>query len=418
MSIFHCSIKIISRSVGRSAISASAYRSGTKLYDQETGDLSDYSRKQGILHHEVILCENAPSAYADREVLWNAVQKIESQKNAQLAREVEIAIPKEIPTEDRIALVREYVQENFVSQGMCADFALHDKGDGNPHAHILLTTRPILKNGKWGQKEKKDYARDADGNKIPVIDPATGQQKVRVRKGKGTEKLWQRVNVQTNDWNDQGNAEKWRKAWADLCNRHLAPEVRIDHRSYKRQGVERIPTIHEGSAAREMERRGETADRCEINRQIRAANDEQQTISKLLQALYQEMQDLKQRIQSIIEMTNQKGRDLLHERIGNFLQRRNHTAASRPAGADADRDRAADAGARHPAEATQGAGEPTADTFLRELEVQVQAAEDGRQDREAERVRQDLARQQQAASRDKGNEAPSRPARPKGNGRG
>lgn len=301
---------------------------------------------------------------------------------------------------------------------MCADFALHDKGDGNPHAHILLTTRPIVKNGKWGQKEKKGYARDADGNKIPVIDPETGQQKVRVRKGKGTEKLWQRVTVQTNDWNDQGNAEKWRKAWADLCNQHLAPEVRIDHRSYTRQGVERIPTIHEGSAAREMERRGETADRCEINRQIRAANDEQQTISKLLQALYQEMQELKQRIQSIIEMTNQKGRDLLHERIGNFLQRRNHTAASRPAGADADRDRAADAGTRQPAEATQGAGESTADTFLRELEVQVQAAEDGRQDREAERVRQDLARQQQAASRDKGNEAPSRPARPKGNGRG
>ena len=188
MSIFHCSIKIISRSAGRSATSSSAYRSGTKLHDQETGD----SRKQGVLHAEVLLCENAPAAYADREALWNAVQKIESQKNAQLAREVEIAIPKEIPAEDRIALVREYVQENFVSQGMCADFALHDKGDGNPHAHILLTTRPIMKNGKWGQKEKKDYARDADGNKIPVIDPETGQQKVRVRKGKGTEKLWQR----------------------------------------------------------------------------------------------------------------------------------------------------------------------------------------------------------------------------------
>ena len=149
MAIFHCSIKNISRSSGRSATSSAAYRSGTKVFDNELGKCFDYSRKKGIAFSEILLCENAPAEFSDREKLWNSVQAIEKQSNARLCREVEIALPVELLRDEQIRLAREYIQHNFTSKGMCADWALHDKGDGNPNIHILLTVRPIQANGKW-----------------------------------------------------------------------------------------------------------------------------------------------------------------------------------------------------------------------------------------------------------------------------
>lgn len=178
MAIFHCSIKIISRSAGKSATSASAYRAGTKVYDDELGETFDYTKKRGVVFSEVLLCANAPQEFTDREKMWNSVQAIEKAKNSQLCREVEVALPVELSREEQIKLVREYIQENFTSKGMCADWALHDKGDGNPHAHILLTVRPIKSNGEWGAKRKDSYALDDKGNKIPVIDLNTGKQKI------------------------------------------------------------------------------------------------------------------------------------------------------------------------------------------------------------------------------------------------
>lgn len=251
MAIYHLSVQNIGRSAGRSAVAAAAYRSATKLIDSERGLTCDYSRKSGVVYTEVMLCQNAPQEYADREKLWNAVEKIEKQKDARLAREINVALPHELDRETQIKIVRDYVKENFVKAGMCADIALHDKGDGNPHAHIMLTTRPIDENGKWGAKEKKVYALDADGNKIPVIDEKTGKQKLGAR----NRKLWQRVVADTTGWNAKENVEKWRAAWAKECNRYLSQEQAIDHRSFQRQGIERVPTIHEGTAAREIEQR-------------------------------------------------------------------------------------------------------------------------------------------------------------------
>ena len=186
------------------------------------------------------------------------MEQIEKASDAQLAREIEVALPVELSRAEQLVLVRSYVQDNFVADGMCADFALHDKGDGNPHAHIMLTIRPLKPDGRWGPKCRKVYDLDSQGNRIPD--------------GKGG---WKNHREDTTDWNNRENAEKWRAAWAAYANRALEaagrPE-RIDHRSYERQGVEKIPTIHMGVAASQMERRGIQTEKGNVNRQITADN--------------------------------------------------------------------------------------------------------------------------------------------------
>lgn len=240
MAIYHCSIKIVSRGKGKSAVAAAAYRSGETLTNNYDGVTHDFTRKGGIVHTEILLPPHAPPDFADRSALWNSVEKIEKAKNSQLAREIEIALPVELDREKQIQLVREYVKENFVSVGMCADFAIHDKQDGNPHAHIMLTMRPLEQSGEWGAKSKKEYLLDKGGQRIKLKNGTFKSRK-----------------VDTVDWNSQEKAEVWRQAWADTANRYLAAQdrpERIDHRSYKRQGIEQIPTVHMGVAATQMER--------------------------------------------------------------------------------------------------------------------------------------------------------------------
>lgn len=296
LAIYHCSVKIIGRGKGKSVIAAAAYRAGEKLYDRETGGTHDFTRKGGVMHREILLPGHAPEEYTDRQTLWESVTKAEKKSNAQLAREVEVALPIEFSEELQLAVIREYVQVNFVAEGMCADIAIHDKGNGNPHAHILLTTRPIKADGSWGAKEKKDYAKDERGERIPLIDKKTGMQKL----GKRNEKLWKRITVQANDWNDQGNVEKWRKSWASICNRYLSMEQQIDHRSYKRQGLALEPTIHEGFRARQMEQRGEASDRCEYNRIVKQLNhvtkEWMQTMKELHQIIMEKVRNILGRI--------------------------------------------------------------------------------------------------------------------------
>jgi hypothetical protein len=267
MSIYHCSIKNISRSSGRSAVACAAYRSGEELEDVETGITHDYRKKTGIAFAEIFLCKNAPERFQNREELWNEVEKIEKAADARLAREIEVAIPRELSLEEMKNLVAGYAKM-LTEEGMCVDAAIHLKV-GNPHAHLMCTTRKIKADGTWDQKEKKVYALDEFGNKIPVIDPETGEQKIGAR----GRRIWKRVTVAANDLNAKENVEKWRKMWSEHCNAYLEPEQQIDHRSYERQGKKDvIPTIHEGYAAREMEKRGQLAERCEINREIAAAN--------------------------------------------------------------------------------------------------------------------------------------------------
>lgn len=258
MAIYHCAIKIISRGKGMSAVGACAYRSGEVLQNEYDGIIHDFTRKRGIVYTEILLPSHAPPEFADRSTLWNSVERIEKSKNSQLAREIEVALPIELDREGQIRLVRGYVQENFVSAGMCADIAIHDKNDGNPHAHIMLTMRPLEQSGEWGGKSKKEYVLDKSGQRIKLKNGGFKSRK-----------------VDTVDWNDRGNAERWRKAWADCINRSLVEQdiqKRVDHRSYKRQGKEQIPTIHAGVSATQMERRGMRTERGEKNRRIRERN--------------------------------------------------------------------------------------------------------------------------------------------------
>lgn len=259
MAIYHCSIKIISRGKGKSAVAAAAYRSGETLTNEYDGITHDYSRKGGIVHTEILLPDHAPAEYAGRSVLWNAVEKAEKAKDAQLAREIELALPHELTREQSISLVREYVKEQFVSAGMCADIAIHDKNDGNPHAHVMLTTRPIEQDGTWGAKQKKEYILDRDGNKI--YDPKKRSYKCK--------------SIPATNWNDQTKAEEWRSAWAEICNQVLEQNghtERIDHRSYARQGIDQIPSVHLGVAAFQMEKRGIRTERGNLNREIEVTN--------------------------------------------------------------------------------------------------------------------------------------------------
>ncbi len=241
-----------------SAIGASAYRSGEILKNEYDGVTHDFTRKRGIAHTEILLPPHAPPDFADRSTLWNSVEKIEKAKNSQLAREIEVALPVELDREKQIQLVREYVQDNFVSAGMCADIAFHDKKNGNPHAHIMLTMRPLEQSGEWGAKSKKEYILDKNGQRIKLKN---GSFKTR--------------KVDLTDWNDKDKAEVWRQAWADVTNRYLAEQnipQRIDHRSYERQGIEQIPTVHMGVAATQMERKGIVTEKGEKNRLIREQN--------------------------------------------------------------------------------------------------------------------------------------------------
>ena len=238
----HIPVSIIKRSEGRSAVAAAAYRSGTKLTNEWDGLTHDYTRKGGIVHAEIMLPAHAPPEFADRSTLWNSVEQIEKARDSQLAREIEAALPRELSREQQLALVRAYVKENFVDKGMCADFAIHDKGTGNPHVHIMLTVRPLKENGAWGAKCRKAYDLDENGQRIPD--------------GKGG---WKNHREDTTDWNDKGNVEIWRAAWAAYTNRALeaaGQPALVDHRSYKRQGIDKIPSVHLGPAASQMEKRG------------------------------------------------------------------------------------------------------------------------------------------------------------------
>ena len=253
-------------------MAAAAYRSGEKLVNEWDSMTHDYTHKGGVVHVEIMLPSHALPEFADRSTLWNSVEAIEKSATSQLAREIEVALPVELSRAEQLALVRAFVKDNFVDAGMCADFAIHDKGTGNPHAHILLTIRPIKENGEWGAKCRKVYDLDGQGQRIPD--------------GKGG---WKSHREDTTDWNDRANAEKWRAAWAAYTNRALEaagrPE-RIDHRSYKRQGVDKIPSVHMGPAASQMERRGIVTEKGNINREIAADNKLLKEIKARLTRLY------------------------------------------------------------------------------------------------------------------------------------
>ena len=224
MAIYHCTVKVFTRSKNHNAVAAAAYRSGTRLFDERNNETLDFTRKGGISHSEIMAPENAPDWVGDRETLWNKVEAGEKRKDARLAREIEVALPRELSEEDRLALVRRFISEEAVSRGMVADFAIHERdssdGGGNPHAHILLCLRPITPDGFSAKKER--------------------------------------------EWNKTELVETWRERWAVCCNDALesaGESARVDHRSLEAQGIMREPTIHIGKEAFHADKRGLGAER-------------------------------------------------------------------------------------------------------------------------------------------------------------
>ena len=303
MAIYHLEAKVVSRGAGRSAVAASAYLSCSRLYNDYDGIQHDYTKKQGLVWQEVFLPEYAPRKWQNREKLWNAVEETETAKDSRLAREFVVALPIELSREEQIELLQEFIREQFVADGMCADAAIHDTDGHNPHAHILLTVRPLDEQGKWQYKTEKEYLcmkngeergfnasefRTAQnegwekqypykvGKKKVYMTPSAADAQGLVRADKHPKSTrYGRQNPISERWNSEEQLVAWRAAWADVSNRYLeraGREERIDHRSNAARGLDELPTIHEGVTAQALERKGIISDRCELNRQIRADN--------------------------------------------------------------------------------------------------------------------------------------------------
>lgn len=246
MAIFSLNIAKISKSGGRSVMSAAAYQHRAKMKSALYDKRFDYRYKAKYPHESfVMLPKYAPKEFLDSEVLWNSVEKVEKASNALLARRFIIIFPMELTKDECVDLITEYCNSQFVSEGMVADVSIH-WDEGNWHAHVLTTTRPFKENGTWAAKEKKVYALDENGERIPLLDE-NGNQKL----GKRNEKLWKRETVEAFAVNHTNMAEEWRKAWADMANKALEKyDTSIDHRSYERQGVDVEPTVHHGGNPR------------------------------------------------------------------------------------------------------------------------------------------------------------------------
>ena len=339
MAIYHMEAKVVSRGSGRSAVAASAYMSCSRMYNDYDGIQHDYTRKHGLIYQEVMLPPMAPPDWKDREQLWNAVEAAEKTKDSRLAREFVVALPIELDTDSNISLIRDFIQKNFVDLGMCADFAIHDTDGHNPHAHILLTVRPLNENGTWQYKTEKEYLCIKDGKEKGFTAAEfkeaqkegwekqyryqAGKKKIYLTPSAALEKGYERVdkhpkstrygrqNPISERWNSEEQICLWREKWAEAVNKMLAQNqihASIDHRSFADQGITEQPTIHEGYIAQNMEKKGMISDRCEINRQIRADN-------KMLRELKAQVAKLAQAVERSIPVIAETMEDIRKQMI-------------------------------------------------------------------------------------------------------
>ena len=248
---------------------------------ERDGQTHDYTKKSGVVFNTILTPDHAPDWIKNREQLWNQVEQFKKSKNSQLAREV--SLPMELKRDQQIELIKEYAKENFTDQGMVADISIHNKLDGNPHAHIMLTMRPFEEDGTWGAKSKKQYLLDQGGKKIYTE--------------KGNTKS---IKIDTTDWNRKETLERWREKWANTCNKHLEKSqipTRIDHRSYSDQRIAKVPTVHLGHVANAMEKRGIPSERGEQNRRIRNLNQKIEEIFSQIKSLLRQRFEIIRRVE-------------------------------------------------------------------------------------------------------------------------
>jgi ElaB/YqjD/DUF883 family membrane-anchored ribosome-binding protein len=305
----------VSRAKGSSACATLAYISAEKVREDRTGELYNFGRSERVIDVQTILPENAPEEYQDPKKLFNAIEHFETASNARTAKKIMVALPKEFDLELQKKVIENYIKENITSENYACTYAIHtDRENKNPHAHILIANRQLNSKGEWSTKSRKEYALDENGERIPQIDKATGEQKM----GKRNEKLWKRVSVQVNPLDKKETLKQLRESWAAECNKHLEPAQQIDHRSYADQGREEEPTIHEGAAARKIEKKGGISERCQVNREIKQRN-------KLLQQIKAELENVAEKISTLVK---EKGASI-NDRIGELLKRREASKAGR-----------------------------------------------------------------------------------------
>lgn len=336
MAIYHLEAKVVSRGTGRSACAASAYLSCSAIYNDYDGVQHDYTRKKGLVWEQVFLPDCAPSEWQERGALWNAVEENEKTKDSRLAREFVPALPIELSPEQWKELLSDFIQGSFVSDGMCADVAVHDPDPPghNPHAHILLTVRPLNPDGSWQYKTEKEYlcvrngeergftasefkAAQAEGwekqyqykvgRKKEYMAPSEAEAKGYERASKHPKSTkYGRQNPISERWNSDEQLVLWREAWANAVNRSLARygfDERVDHRSHAARGLDEQPTVHEGVVARALEKKGVVSDRCELNRQIKRDNallrELKAQVKKLMQAVKNTITSLAEAMESV-----------------------------------------------------------------------------------------------------------------------
>lgn len=287
MAIYHCSISNVSRSKGSSSCATLSYISAEKIYEERTGKIYSYGRKERVLDVGTVLPEYAPIEFQNPSVLFNSIENYEKAENARTAKKIEVALPREFDLEKQKKVVREYIKEYLTKEGYCVTYAIHnDRENNNPHAHILLVNRQINEKGEWRSKRKMIYVLDEFGERVPRLDE-NGLQK---RDSKGR-KQWVRINAEQNFLDKKEFLKKIRKAWADVCNHYLDGQ-QIDHRSHEARGIEKIPTIHEGYASREIENRGDVSDRAEQNREIRKKNAALESVQSEIKELVGKLQEI------------------------------------------------------------------------------------------------------------------------------
>ncbi|MBR4030294.1 MAG: MobA/MobL family protein [Clostridia bacterium] len=323
--------KIIKASSGKSAVAAAAYQAAQKLHDDSLGMTFQYRHKEEVVFSEILLPSYAPAAYEDRETLWNAVQAKERNANGHVARQFIIAMPKEWTREESISRAREFIQRNLVDTGMVVDWAYHMK-EGNPHLHCLCTNRGFKKDGSWDARERKEYALDETGQRIPEIDPKTGEQKIRTRNRNGSvvsEKIWKRKTVQSNPWNSRQFLHELKRSWVSYCNSYLQGESQIDNRSTHEQESNRVPLLHEGPEARAALERGIVFDVIKENQERRRINAALARIEQLIRDARKLLDELREKFIKWRESHGQKRSITAHELI-----RRNGGIAGAVPGAD------------------------------------------------------------------------------------
>lgn len=312
MGCYHFHLNQLSRGKGQSAIASAAYRAGTKLECTYYGEVSDYTRKGGVVLAEIHLPKQAPERFKDREILWNEVEWIEGNKKAQLAHSFDIALMNEFSMEENIELTRRFVEEQLVARGMIADLAIHDPKKAkdkipNPHMHIMVPIRPLKEDGTWGQKQKK----------VPVLTP--DGQPVLNQKGQPVFRA-----VHTTDWSRKETLEELRSTWARMCNELYEEKgliERVDARSYEERGIDKIPMVHEGPNVQAMEARGISTALGSLNRLIRALNEMKEWAKTLLQwSLFRQSQ-LMERMLSLHQPT-------LADYLRSYYDKRNEVAES------------------------------------------------------------------------------------------